>query len=356
MPRDSITRRNAAWFRAALFCLALACLAGCASGPQATQDLEAIVHDREASDARRVAAIGQWCEQADAGAVDASYVYGRLHDLLWTGRVSEPIQVAAMDWLIARDADAFWVVADRRMNSLAMWRSVRVVCARAVADQREDFVLTAIRHWSRPSSTLSDEARPEARAVRVLVPHQSVHATLLEVVQGRRADARAAHQMAAWAVFCRLEPERCAGVARELHGGTQIAQALRASSRLLADVPREREALLWMVALYDPTPGSVWSRASASASRLDTSQRAGLALRHLPLLARGEAGLGWPPRRALVQSLGQRFANTPVTPHNKPLNLTDSLPSMERSPPRKLRTRIERRARLELSGVDWLYL
>ena len=43
------------------------------------------------------------------------------------------------------------------------------------------------------------------------------------------------------------------------------------------------------------------------------------------------------------------------TPYNKPLNQTDSLSSWERSPPRKLRTRIERRARLELYGVDWLY-
>ena len=47
---------------------------------------------------------------------------------------------------------------------------------------------------------------------------------------------------------------------------------------------------------------------------------------------------------------------SPGTPYNKPLNQTDRLSSWERSPPRKLRTRIERRARLELLGVDWLYL
>ena len=43
----------------------------------------------------------------------------------------------------------------------------------------------------------------------------------------------------------------------------------------------------------------------------------------------------------------------PAPPHNKPLNQTGRLTRLDRPPPRKFRTRIERKARLASSGVDF---
>ena len=200
--------------------------------------------------------------------------------IAWSDR--EPIQIRqyAMDRLLADDPAFFWASADSHIESVDQWPAMEYLFALALEHHHQPFTRTAIRSYARVSRQYADDQRPEKTVIVRLNPGVELCQVIFDVFEepGDRA-----HQLAAWELLCRVMPAEQRR--RKLLGSTSstlLVADLQAGMTVLDRWPATREQVAWLQLLRHGD----WSSIKQMVAKLNPSQRAGLAVRHLSVLAR----------------------------------------------------------------------
>lgn len=258
-------------------------IAGCVSLP--VKEPLNTLQDRESSTARRLTALHQLSpiETAD----DPQQRWDIYKTIAWSDRQPDELRLALMQTMREQDAERFWNDADTYLDTVDRWQVMQPLFDLALEQRRTDFIPTLIRSYARPSKRYADHERPEAQTIITLQPDLTLTQTIWSVLVSGKSDINPQHRMAAWVLLSRLEEP---GNLKEHLQALEINPAqtpamiidLQAAADVLDDLPSTREQVLALMALRSNT--TFWNRAVANAASLSPEQRAGLALRHLPLL------------------------------------------------------------------------
>ena len=184
------------------------------------------------------------------------------------------------------------------------YRAVRAAALRTIAARGWRELRGPIaRSWARHQRDRAERASPERAALRRLYPDRGAGEVLWTLL--RDPEAAPADRVAAWAVLMRVaQPAALRSRLRNARKGPPLMADLRAAARL-GVLPPTRAATVWLRGLR---ASEDWPALARAARDLTPAQRSGLALRHLPAIARaapGQRALG-PP--ALLESLRARLA------------------------------------------------
>lgn len=282
------------WARGAAAISLMVVLAACANRSEPTRAL-AMLADREVEPSRRVRAI----DQSRGG--DENARTALLDAIAWDDRQPTDLRHAAMAELIAIDESAFVGAAAQKLSRVERWETIGHVLDLAVARQWTALTPAIVQSWARASKLYADAQRPEREAIAALHPSAAVD----DVLWATLADDALPSAAAAWTVLYRtLGREALIARLETLDPTTPLIADLQAGWRDLHILPRNREQIAWLVHFRaEPT---FWSEATAAVRSLAPEQRAGLALRHIPVLTQAREGepveggpfepLSWPDR------------------------------------------------------------
>lgn len=263
-----------------MLCVAVA-LASCASTPRVYDDPASKMLQRDESPDRRLAAARQLEAQSPN---DPRYLKA-LETLAWKRTHPAVIRNYAIDRLIERDEEKYRTELYRRASLLADWDVINHVFDIGVQRDWPDFDVFVVRHYSLESHGLSDRDRPERKVLRKLHPDKTPEQVVFDVFADYDDDVPVQQQVAAWHLLARLHDR--GELVRLLNAApntTAVTVDLKAAARDLHVVPTNKEGMLWLTYLRSPHRADVWSRMAAAVARLNSEQKAGLELRHLPVL------------------------------------------------------------------------
>jgi hypothetical protein len=231
-----------------------------------------------------------------------------LHDLLWQPRYPAWQRRYAIEQLLVHDPQ-FKAKLQRRIVLLQNPETRREVFDLAVRRGWKDFTPALVRAYAQPSRGTDDLERPERAAIEKLNPGRSVEEILFDVFAWADDSHDRKQQEAAWALLSRLCPQdELAGMLQAAPADSPLAADLKAAAAELGVLPVNREGILWLSDLRKPKHRSFWERARAAVAALGQDARAGLELRHLPMLVKGPANLRSQSRSELTSRITGRLA------------------------------------------------
>ena len=289
-------------FLSVLILLVLACGVSCAgsSGQSAARAASperayVVLDDASQNVKKRVAAVRSIQVAVDAGTTPRATARAALKRIAWSWHQGTPsaVRIAAIDALLEHEAQ----LNDTRtmltlMTPTEQQREVlEHVCAIAGERQWRRMTPAMIRSWSRKVRGWDDLERPEAAALAALWPEQPVNEVLFAVFASTdEVDAKA--RSAAWTMLTRLDPEgeqtRAlveAGSAALDRADDPLSAAIAWAWRELHVAPKTSEQLAWVQRLHESDDGAALQALIDAAGALPVERRAGLEMRHLPLLA-----------------------------------------------------------------------
>lgn len=241
----------------------------------------AVMVDREAGYSRRRAAE----EQARRELADSPRRIAALETILWQRGYPAWQRRDAVDQLVEHDEAAFRASLPRRFGLLSDWDTINHIFDLAVERGWEDFTPVVVRNYARRAHGIPDDQRPERRVLRELHPDTSVEQVIFDVFADPDDVLAYADRVAAWELMVRLsDGPTLARLLEAAPARTPLAIDLKAAAADLAVLPPHREGVLWMQYLRQPQRRGFWDQAAAVVARLDSDRRAGLSLRHLPVL------------------------------------------------------------------------
>ncbi|MBX2851293.1 MAG: hypothetical protein KTR15_06070 [Phycisphaeraceae bacterium] len=215
---------------------------------------------------------------------------------------------AAVEHMIAEDADRFWAECAAKARQIDDWPMIRLLSGIAEQAREPRALVWLVRSWAMPSSTVSDVERPERRAIEAITGEKA--SVLLNAIVFEQAESHPpATQVAAWAVLCRIAShDELRGLVRQAVGGqaSLLVSMLKQCEPAVDVLPADREAiarLMRLTAEHDALRWSGW--AQWRRSHADDGP-ATLALRHLPgLLHHDVQAEGWGRARWLEHIRGR---------------------------------------------------
>ncbi len=228
--------------------------------------------------------------------------------LLSSSRHPMRVREAALDHMLANDADRFWSGLTVRIRSVSDWPMLTLLAERASLERRADAVPALVISWARPSTRYRDTDRPERAAIATITGDPEPTGVLWAVFAGDGAWEPAPRlSEAAWAVLCRrLTREDLLTGLGEHPDPFGLAELLLTAGSAVDVLPGDREGLAWLRAVSAGSTPEDWQR------RADTIQKHGagpatLALRHLPLIDRLDHRGIAPMRSDQLAALQQRL-------------------------------------------------
>jgi hypothetical protein len=265
----------------------LALLCGCDNpqkAPAATSDPLAVLGDPE-SGPRAVAAA---MDTLDSDPTRKEYVQAlrkMLHQPGWPMATREK----AFERLERNDPDALKRTLELqlpRMDALE-WR--RKLCQMIAQRGWVDMAPTLVRAWAepRPGWVERDEERPERQALEQLVGKDKVPDYLFQTLL--EADAVSAQNLRTrcWEILVRLgQRERLEALLRDasLKPNDLFLADLRAGALELGLFPANREEILWVRKLREPSRKAFWQDAAVAVQRLPDARRRTLEIRDIPVV------------------------------------------------------------------------
>jgi len=203
---------------------------------------------------------------------------------------------AAVDQMLAKDAEGFWRDAAAQAMQIDDWPMIRLLCAKATSRSEAQALPWLARSWSMPSVTVADEDRPERGAIASLA-NQKPKAVLEAMVFGPSAYEQPRTQVAAWTVLMRVELEQ--SLRQRLHktkphGDDLLITLLKRAEPAVDVLPADRVAVGRLIRLGLDAGPEQWADWSGWRRAHQDDGPATLALRHLPALLHRDASRdGW---------------------------------------------------------------
>lgn len=278
--------------------------AGCAA-PTPDDHLR-ILAQRDAPGDRRLAALEALGPLRDwPAAEDAPRLLG---DIAWSDRTPDDLRIAAIDRLLAADEARFRTELRSRITLVERWPVLQHLFDLAAERGWSDATPALVRSFARTSQVYADADRPERAALARLHPDRPLRDVLVATLTGAEHDTVLVEQAAAWTVLSRTEPPADLwSLLVALPPATPLVRDLQAAAEVLDVLPRDTEGVLWLMSVRGAEGGRWWQGAADAASTLLPEERAGLELRHLPLL-QGVAELGAADRDALLDEVRSEIA------------------------------------------------
>lgn len=228
--------------------------------------------------------------------------------LVWTDHHPGEVRLAAVDRLIAIDAEAFWRSARRWLVGVSADDVAQGIAERAVRDRRREMAGALVRRWA-VGDDVVEAGGALGRAIVDLIGTRDESEALAVLVNDPGASID--EVMAAWSVLYRLEgPERAAQWLSSWPGGSAMIDALRASQSVLGELPNGREALKWMLAVHE-SPGG-FTRWDGVLAGWPEEDRSGVRLRHLAALATLDTSWRFMDHDTLAEAVRRRLAGRPT--------------------------------------------
>lgn len=264
--------------------------------------------DREADDRMRRRAVEQ-AEQtlgADPRRVEA------LQRLVIEAGYPVWLREHAVDELTRIDEASFRGFLRKNLHRISGQDTLTYVLERAVQGKWAEVTPAIVRRYAdREAPGVSDAQRPERRALEQLHEGRDAASLAWSVFIDAEKLASPTERVAAWVLLNRLwDPIQLRTRLREAPASSALIADLKASQEELGILPEHVEGVLWLVSLRDSGRRAFWDRAVSAASRLRDDQRAGLELRHLPVLLRLSESQWAADREQLLARLRDRLRSS----------------------------------------------
>ncbi|MAE68167.1 MAG: hypothetical protein CMJ18_28285, partial [Phycisphaeraceae bacterium] len=267
-----------------------------ACAPKPIVDPVSVMTDRSVPFSKRRTAT----EQARLANPDDPRRIKALHHVLWERGYPSWQRTNAVDELATHDETAFRDALRRRMILLRDRETLEHIFDLADEGGWTDLAPAIVRCYARRSVVVKDDERVERAAIERLHPDRSVEQVIFDVFSGVETGGAPVEvtanwksmvrreRIAAWTLLARLVDAQELGTSldRATTNDTLVSD-MQAARRDLDIVPVQREGILRLQSLREPAQQAFWDRSVAVVSALRTDQRAGLDLRHLPLLVAG---------------------------------------------------------------------
>lgn len=290
--------------RAASLLTAVAAAACFACSPSPPRDSLQLTIDRDAGLRQRLAAV-------ERVALDDPRSFAALEDVLYSDSQPDELRLSILSLLLERDPDRFAATFTERSREIDRW-PILIAALEGASPIGEAAGPGIIRSWARASTLYDDAARPERAALSAAFGGRPADEVLFERFTGLGGGALA-EQVAAWTVLSRLHE---ASALRALLDAAPLTPGLvtelRAAAGVIDVLPRNREGVLWLLALRDRDGGAWWADAEARVARLTPQQREGIELRHLPALRCAGGDLLQLSKSDLSAGVSEKLAGRPA--------------------------------------------
>lgn len=257
-------------------------IVACAPRPYA--DPIAVMLDREADDRMRRRAVEQAAQTlgAEPRRVEA------LQRLVIEAGYPVWLREYAVEELTHIDEASFRGFLRQNLHRINGQDTLTYVLELAVEKKWVELTPAIVRRyagWEPPG--VSDAQLPERRVLEQLHEGRDAGSLAWSVFIDTEKLASPTERVAAWVLLNRLwDPIQLRDRLREAPEPSALVVDLKACQEELGILPNHAEGVLWLVSLRDSGRRAFWDRAASAASRLREDQRAGLELRHLPVLLR----------------------------------------------------------------------
>lgn len=192
----------------------------------------------------------------------------------------------AIDQLVKTDEARFKQELARRIVLIQNMQTLEYLLDLAVRRQWRDLTPAIVRNYSRRAQGMSDQDRPERKAIQALNPGHSVEDVVFNVFMQQDGTSNSQEQAAAWELLYRLMPtQELLELLSVAKATSPMVQDLKIAAVELGTLPKNRDGVLWLMTLRQPENVHLWNQAKSRIDRLSLSQRQGLQVRHIPILA-----------------------------------------------------------------------
>lgn len=319
-------RRTASRVRRAVLAALLVCVAGCASNGSTSStgvaDPLATLASPESRDGQLVAAM----DILDRDPTDKAYVQA-LRKMLHQSGYTVKARTLALDRLAKNDFDAMVRTLEVQLPRLEALEWRRRVCEIIAERQWTVLAPTLVRAWAdpRPGWVENDSERPERIALEKLVGKDKVPDYLFETLLESNAVSAQNLRSRCWEMLIRLgQRERLVALLSDasIKPDDLFLVDLRAAALELGVFPRNREEILWVRKLHEPSRREFWNEAAQAVKALPEERRLAVEVRDLPVIvaaARHRPELLTASSRELLQGLEAYLAS----PTAKPIKTID---------------------------------
>lgn len=233
---------------------------------------------------RQRAAMAQLDE---LGPSDAEYLE-ILHGMIWRPGYTMAMRTEALERLEQHDLDGLKRTIRQQLPRLTALGWLRELCG-IIADRGWDDLTPALASsWARPMPLNADETqRPEYQALATLHGEAQIPEIILGLFLESSSVAQQGLRTRCWALMHRLgHRERLVALVShaEPPGDDAMLVDLHAAARELGIVPHNREEILWLRKLRDPSRASFWNEAQQAMKKLPEQRRSTLELRDLAVV------------------------------------------------------------------------
>ena len=197
-----------------------------------------------------------------------------------------PGRQEAVERLLAEDAGRFWAQCAAKARQIDDWPMILLLSDKAEQSRDNRALQWLVRSWAMPSTTVSDETRPEPRAIEAIT-RAKADVLLKEILFDKHDSYPTATQIAAWTVLFRLLPQdelRGLVVQQGDEDASVLMSMLKQCEPAVDVLPADREAIGRLMRLTTAFDKPQWSVSARWRSDHAGDGPATLALRHLPAL------------------------------------------------------------------------
>jgi len=262
--------------------------AGCSGAPGSFDDPIPVMTNVNVHDKTRQAAA----KQAELANPTDPRRIAALYELTWVKGVEDYERVYAFEQLEKYDGENFRTKIARRVPAMVDWLTIKAVFDIAVKNKWSEFTPIVVQQYARPARGIVLTERPERGYLVKLNPGKTPEEVIFSVFVDTDKEWNTVQQVAAWTLLCRLMPrETLMNRLQSVQARTALVADLQAAAKDLGTVPTNREGVLWLMdwrAAKNAPAWWSWAKAKDVCTNLRPEQKAGLEMRHIPLLMRAQ--------------------------------------------------------------------
>ena len=200
----------------------------------------------------------------------------------------EDVRIEGLQFLLQADRQQLLTTLRRRLPRVTDHDWLRRVCRFVSDNNLTELDEALVSSWGRPwKAGLSEDQRPEYLALRNMHGTGAPAQIVWETFRAADRPSQKGLRFRCWDLLHRLgqRDQLIAMVSEEPAEGNVTAERLHEAVTAFGTVPWNREEMLWVEKLGDPSRRSCWDAAAAAARSLAPERRRNLEIRDLPVLA-----------------------------------------------------------------------
>lgn len=258
-------------------------LVGCSSTVR-VDDPHAVLADPGEYPSRQRAAMAVFDESSPD---DPEYLQ-LLHGMIWRNGYTQPIRKEAVERLEQHDLDNFKRTIRQRLPQITSMLWLSDLCEIIADRDWRDLTPALASSWARPTPLNPDETqRPEFQALVQMYGEDRIPDVIFDLFLESRSVAQQGLRTRCWDLMHRLgHRHRLVQLVTEVEPPADDAMLidLHAGAAQLGIVPHNREEILWLRKLREPSRGAFWSEAVSAMQQLPAPLRSSLEFRDLPIV------------------------------------------------------------------------